>query len=226
MEQESNLDSLIDNLEQQVNLSDKEVFTKIWTSPRKVFKYIVEKKYEKYFLVLLILAGISNAFSQASSKKMGDDLSILGIILVCTIGGGIFGWFSLYIYAALLSWTGKWFKEKGKGNTNSILTVLSYAMIPSIVAMVLLIPQIGVVGTELFKTNSNFEGAGLGTALLLMITGLLQVILGVWTIVLVVFGISAIQNFSIGKSILNMLMPGLLLLAILLPIVLLITILQ
>jgi hypothetical protein len=36
-----------------------------------------------------------------------------------------FGWISYYIYAALISWSGKWMN--GKGNTQLILRILSYA---------------------------------------------------------------------------------------------------
>ncbi|MDR1730390.1 MAG: hypothetical protein LBR52_06995 [Prevotellaceae bacterium] len=60
--------------EQQENLSDKDIFTKIWTSPGNVFKYINEKEYEKQLVMLLVLAGIVRAFDQASSKNMGDSL--------------------------------------------------------------------------------------------------------------------------------------------------------
>ena len=220
MEQESNLDCLIDSFEQPENLSDKEIFTKIWTSPRKIFKYIVDRNYKKYVVILLILSGISHAFSQAIDKGMGDKLPIIPIILICIIGGGLFGWLSFYIAAILLSWTGKWLK--GKGTTDSILTIISYAMIPSIVAMVLLIPQICIFGADLFKANSDLEGASALSLILLLITGVLQIILAIWTFVLWIIGISEVQKFSIGKSILNMLVPGLLLLAIVLPLVLLI----
>ena len=46
-------------------LSDKEIFTKIWTSPRQVFKFINDNSYDKYVTVLLILSGISRSFDQA-----------------------------------------------------------------------------------------------------------------------------------------------------------------
>jgi len=82
----------------------------------------------------------------------------------------------------------------------------------------------------LFKADYDFEGASalstIVSGILLIITEVLQVILSIWTFVLCIIGISEVQKFSIGKSILNMLIPGLLLLAIVLPIVLLITILK
>jgi hypothetical protein len=210
MTQENNLDNVIDNFEQYEKISDKEIFTKIWTSPTEVFKYVVAKKYrQNFFVALLLLAGISNTFGQAFSRNMGDDISLLGIFLFCIIFGALIGWVPFYIYAALMSWTGKWLK--GKGNTNSILTVICFAMIPSIVGLVLLIPQIGVLGNDLFKAD-NFESTDLGVRIFVMFIGILEAILLVWTIVLLIIGISVVQKISIGKSILNLLLPALIIL--------------
>lgn len=209
MEQE-NLDCVIDTIEQQKNLSDKDIFTKIWTSPRNVFKYVNDKKYSKYELILLVFAGISRTFDQAMSKNWGDDLPLWGIILIAVIIGGLIGWVSLWMYSALISWTGKWLK--GEGKTDSILRIISYAMIPSIVALVLLIPQIGIYGNELFKANGDFASAGHGAAIFVVCTGILAFLLSIWSFVLCIIGVSEVQNFSIGKSILNVLLPILVLL--------------
>ena len=126
MVQNSNLeDSVMNDVEQQENLSDKDIFAKIWTSPRRVFKYLHERNYDKYVTILLVLSGISRAFDQAATKNFGDKMSIWAILGICIIVGGLFGWLTYYIYAALLSWTGKWLK--GEGNTNSILRMISHA---------------------------------------------------------------------------------------------------
>jgi hypothetical protein len=219
MEQYSNLDEVMGNFEQQENLSDKEIFTKIWIYPRKVFKYINDRKYDKYVVVLLVLSGISRAFDQAAMKNFGDNLSLWLIFVLCIIFGGLLGWVSYYIYAALISWTGKWLK--GEGNTNSILNIMAYAMLPSIVALIFLIPQIGIYGNEMFKSDGDIISAGLISNILVYFSLFLEFVLGIWTIILVVIGISEVQKFSIGKSILNLLMPGLLILIPVLLIVLL-----
>ena len=220
MVQDSNFDSVVDNFEQQENLSDKEIFSKIWISPRKVFKYLNERNYDKYVTILLVFSGISRAFDQASTKNFGDRMSIWAILGICIIAGGLFGWFTYYIYAALLSWTGKWLK--GEGNTNSILRMISYAMIPSIIALVFLIPQISIYGNEMFKSEGDIVSAGLISNILVYLSLFLEFVLGIWTIVLCVIGISEVQKFSIGKSILNFLLPGLVILVPILFIVLLI----
>ena len=64
----------------EVFLSDKDIFTKIWTSPRLVFKYINDNAYSKYVSILLILSGISGTFDKASQKNMGDGMSLLGLL--------------------------------------------------------------------------------------------------------------------------------------------------
>ena len=219
MVQDSNLDNVMDNFEPKENLSDKEIFTKIWTSPRKAFRYLNQRNDDKYVTILLLLSGISRAFDQATTKNFGDRMSIWAILGICIIAGGLFGWLTYYIYAALLSWTGKWLK--GEGNTNSILRMISYAMIPSIIALVFLIPQISIYGNEMFKSDGDIVSAGLISNILVYLSLFLEFVLGIWTIVLCVIGISEVQKFSVGKSILNMLMPGLIILVPILLIVLL-----
>jgi hypothetical protein len=188
-----------------LKLTDKEVFLKIWTSPRKVFKFINDNHYDKYVNALLFFAGISRAFDRASLKDMGDKMSLLAILGLCIILGGLLGWISYYIYAALLSWTGKWLN--GKGDTKSILRVLSYALIPSIIALIFLIPQIGIYGNEMFKADGDIISAGLLSNIFVYGSLILEFILGIWTIFFSVIAVSEVQKLNIGKSILNIFLP-------------------
>jgi len=191
--------------EEIVNLTDKEIFTKIWTSPRFVFKFINDNKYDKYVYILLFFAGISKAFDRAILKDMGDRTSLWMILGVCIVIGGLLGWISYYIYAALLSWTGKWLN--GKGDTSSILRMLAYALTPTIIALIFLIPQIGVYGIEMFKAEGDITSASLASNIFVYSSLLLEFVLGIWTIIFCVTAISEVQKFSIGKSILNILLP-------------------
>ena len=136
-------------------LSDKDIFTKIWTSPRLVFKYLNDNKYDNYVYILLFLAGITRAFDKASLKDMGDNQSLLAVVLISIILGGLFGWITFYIYAALMSWTGEWLD--GKGDAKSLLRIISYGMLPSIVALLLLIPQIALFGNEIFQSDIDLS---------------------------------------------------------------------
>ncbi|MAE07440.1 MAG: hypothetical protein CL661_01620 [Bacteroidetes bacterium] len=188
-------------------LSDKDIFTKIWTSPRLVFKYLNDNKYDNYVYILLFLAGITRAFDKASLKDMGDNQSLLAVVLISIILGGLFGWITFYIYAALMSWTGEWLD--GKGDAKSLLRIISYGMLPSIVALLLLIPQIALFGNEIFQSDIDITNSGLFSIIIYYLTTFSEVVLGFWTLVLLVIGISEVQKTSIWKSILNMIFPGL-----------------
>jgi hypothetical protein len=61
-------------------ISDKKIFTKIWTSPRAVFRFLNIYKYDKNVTLLLILAGITRTFDRASMKNMGDSFSLFGVL--------------------------------------------------------------------------------------------------------------------------------------------------
>lgn len=197
---------LDDNLqeEQEIVLSDKDIFTKIWTSPRKVFKYIHEHQYDKYVHLLIVLGAINQSLSRAEERGAGDDMSLVQVIILATLAGGLFGWISYYLYAALLSWTGK--KLGGNADTTAMFRVFAYSMIPSVIALIIFIPAILVFGNELFKSEVVFEESLVKT-ITFWGTAILELILGIWGIVLLVIGISEAQKFSIGKSILNMILP-------------------
>ena len=204
------LDGNLQETKSELKYSDKEIFTKIWTSPRLVFKYLNDNNYDKFVTILLILAGITRTFDRASTKNLGDDMSLIAILALCIILGGLLGWITYYIYAAMLSWTGKWLN--GQGNTNSLLRMTAHAMIPSIVALVLLIPQIAFFGNGIFQSDIDIYDNGLVSIIIFYVTLLLEITLGIWTLVIFVIGISEVQKISIGKSILNMILPGLIIL--------------
>ena len=201
----NNIESEFHEFETYDTLSDKDIFTMIWTEPRRVLKYIHETKYEKYFYVLLFLAGVSGAFDRAANRNLGENASLFGLIAGCIILGGFLGWISYYIYAALLNWTGKWLD--GKGNTDSIYRVLAYAMIPSAISLVFLIPQLAVYGIDLFVEDGDLVNAGVGGNIVFWGALLLEIVLGIFTIIFSVIGVSEVQKISVWKAILNLVLP-------------------
>jgi hypothetical protein len=200
-------------------LSDQDIFTKIWTEPRRVFKFINDTQYEKYLYLLMIFAGIGRAFDRASSKDMGDDSSLYFIVFSCIIFGGMLGWISYYIYAALLSWTGKWLN--GAGNTSAIYRMMAYAMIPSILALFFLFLQVAVYGQDYFKSNTDYLEGNIAGSILFWIAFAFETLLSISSLVFTVIGLSEVQKFSIGKAILNLILP---ILFIVVPILLIVSI--
>lgn len=186
-------------------LSDKDIFIKIWTQPRRIFKFINDTQYEKYFYILMFFTGVVRAFERASSKDMGDHSSLFSIVFGCVIIGGTLGWISYYIYAALISWSGKWLN--GVGNTSSIFRMMAYAMIPSILGLFFLFLQIAVYGVDYFTDYAGYLEKNVVANIVFWISFIIGILLSLTTLVFMVIGLSEVQKFSIGKAVLNLILP-------------------
>ena len=205
-----------DTLQKETILTDKDIFIKIWTSPRIVFKSINDKRYNKFITVLMILGGILSALNRAMNMNMGDRMNLMSVLIVCVIGGGIFGFLYFYIFAAMLSWTGKWLK--GIGNTKSLLRMISYALIPSLVVLFVMIIRIVLFGNDEFKSNVDLFDNGILFTIITLFSIIVEVGIGVWTLVILVIGTSEVQKLPIGKAILNLILPVIIICAVLIPV--------
>jgi len=192
-----------ENLSSDIN--DDNLFVKIWLNPTDTLKYILKNCPEKYVIILLVLGGIVRAIDRASIKDMGDNMSTLSVLGITIIFGGLFGWIAYYIYAWALSVTGEWLN--GKSDPSQFRTIIAWSLIPSICTLILLVPEVIIFGDDLFRSEP-FNESLLNTISWIMF-GVIEIILAIWTLVILVNGISLIQNFGIGKSILNMILPGL-----------------
>ena len=207
-ENQTIIDDYITEESKPEKLTDTEIFTKIWFSPRKVFSYIHAYSYDKYVIPLLIIGGIISSLDRSSTKNLGDTMSTVQVIVIAVIVGGLLGWLSYYIFSALISVSGKWIN--GKANTKKIVRVIAYTIIPSLVSLPLLIIQMIAYGDGLFR--SDFAVTTFLGQLVAYVTGGLAFILAIWSIVFAVVAISVVQEFSIGKAILNLFLAFLLIL--------------
>ncbi len=195
-------------------LPDQEIFAQIWRSPRQVFKFIVENNHRTAVPLLLILGGISNALSRAVTDGRGDTQSLLEILLFSIIVGGLSGWIYYYLLCALVSWTGSWLG--GKAGIRGIVRVVAYALIPIGISLFIWALQISVYGIELFKSDGQLLNDSLFNNIFYYVCAVIEIVLVIYAIVFLVIGISEVQKFSIGRAILNLLLPSFLFVGILL----------
>jgi hypothetical protein len=69
------------------------------------------------------------------------------------------------------------------------------------------VPQIGIYGKEIFKSDGDIISAGFIPNFIFYGTMILEFVLAIWTIVLCVVAVAEVQKFSIAKSILNLILP-------------------
>lgn len=196
---------LLEDFEQEIpQLSDAELFVKIWTEPTKTFEHILHHCPEKYVLGLMALGGITRALDNAMEKGRGDEMSNIAIIGMAIVAGILAGWLSYYFYAWLLGIAGKWLN--GETPPSTFRTILAWASVPTINSLLLIVPGWFIFGEEMFKSEPMFDTWSQELAFLGFI--FIHVILGIWSLVILVKGIKLVQGFSTGKSILNIFLAG------------------
>ena len=189
------------------SIEESRLLESIWLKPKQTLKFILDRCPDKYVTGLLFLGGISRAIDRASNNGSGDNMETWLVLTIAITIGGFFGWISFYIYAWAMSATGKWLD--GKADSERFRTILAWSLVPTIASLVLLLPELVIFGDDLFKsTISNNSDA---VTYSYLIFGLLEISLAIWSLIILVKGITIIQNFSIGKSVLNMILLGLVL---------------
>lgn len=186
-------------------IDDNTIIQTVLTNPKKAFEFIHYYRYENYMKPLLVLAGISSAFDRAVNNNSGDKMSLAGVIFLSVLMGGLLGWISFYIYAALIRWTGSWIQ--GKAKTDDILRIIAYAYVPTILTMIFMIFQIVILGNAYFQSTTDITSYSLLTQIIYYGCAFIQVALAVWTLVLLVIGVAEAQKFTLGKAFLNILLP-------------------
>lgn len=189
-------------------LTDKEVFTHIWTKPRMVYKYIVHYEYAGYFTLLLVLAGIANNLDSNNSQGQIND-PITSLILKIVLGAFL-GWIGYYIYGFFIKLTGKLLG--GKAATINIVQVLVYASLPSILSIIPFILLITIFGIR--PILEGFTPGNLVENVFYYGAAIINLLLGIYMIVLSTIGLSVLQKFSNGRAFLNLVLPALILVGI------------
>jgi hypothetical protein len=145
------------------------------------------------------------------TNHLGDGKSLVMLLILAVVAGGIFGVMFYYIYTAVASVVGRWLG--GHAKTNELLRVIGYATFPVTLSLPILAIQIIIFGNEMFERDFDIENYNTGTMALYFVALLIQLSLSLWAFCFMIIGISEVQKFSKARALGNILLAGLLLLA-------------
>ena len=170
----------------------------MWTRPRATIQQIVSSDPQKHILTLAAIGGISQALDRASMRNLGDEHDLGFILAVSLIGGPIAGVMSLYLFGALLKWTGGWLG--GAGSFINIRAAMAWSYVPLIWALLLWVPQLVIFGKDLFSSDTpNIDQS----PFVMLGFGLLAIIVAIWTIVVFLKALGQVQGFSAWRALGN-----------------------
>lgn len=180
------------------HLSDNELFKLILIAPAKAIRYIEQHDYKKYFTLLLFAIGaVSSLNNNFMSRYLMLHTPYVVSLFLSAVIGGVIGAVFIYIYANIIRFTGKWLG--GKASASSIARVYVYTSIPSLMMFLVFMAKLfynGFLGNDLLYTPTPFPFVG-------TIISLISFILTIWAFILFIGGLAEVQQFSIGKALLN-----------------------
>jgi hypothetical protein len=121
-----------------------------------------------------------------------------GVLISCLIGGTLGGVITLYLGAALLSWTGQ--RLGGRAEAWKVRTAMAWSSVPSVVAGLFNVPLILLLGNEFFTSESPRIDANPNLALMLMAIVAAQIVLVIWSFVLFLKCLGQVHRFSAWKA--------------------------
>ncbi len=183
----------------------KNPWLSIWTEPRKTIRSIVDSDPKFGYLLLCAVYGLPFAFNLVQNFDLTRVIPfwaiLIGSLVVCVflgmVGISICAWL-LHIFGRLLG---------GKANFQEIRAAVAWSNVPNFVTVLLWIILLGVFGAQVFNRNfSEMQFVGYQAGILFLVM-LLESIVSVWGFIILLSALREVQEFSVWKAILNVVIP-------------------
>jgi Yip1 domain len=180
-----------------IDLAAQNPYFTIWTRPRATIRGIVNTDRSYRVVPLAMIEGIAVAVKWAADLSAGDRFSLPVILTLVMVLGPIVGLLALYAAGWLLRLTGG---AGGRAKPGEIRAAMAWASVPSLVTLPIWIILIGLLGRRLFTAEMQSLDSSLKLLLVHAATGLLELVLAIWSFVLILKCLAEIQGFSAWKA--------------------------
>jgi hypothetical protein len=181
-----------------IDLAAENPFLTIWTRPRATIRGIVDTNPILHVVPLAMAGGVVQTIDRAVQRNAGDVLSLPAIIALAVFLGPIGGLIGLFVGGWFTRTAGRWLG--GRATPEQVRAAIAWSFIPGLATIPILIVQIGFFGRELFTQSKLTVGSDGFLTLVLMATGVLEVVLGIWSFVILLKCVGEVQGFSAWKA--------------------------
>jgi hypothetical protein len=138
-------------------------------------------------------------------------LELPAILLIAAVAGPIFGILSLFIFGALLRWTGRWIG--GAASQEQIRAAIAWSFVPYLWVSLMWIPELLLLGEEMFTTETPRMDAAPALALALIGMVIVEFVGIVWAFVVYLKCLGQVQGFSAWRALANLVLATVVLVA-------------
>jgi hypothetical protein len=185
------------------------VFANLFLKPRKTFTTIYNYELFKFQYHLFVLAGINNVLARKWIETADVSSNLIFKLMIDFAIGALFGWLPLLFLSWLLYLSAKWLK--GKADFTTVYNISGYAVsLPAFISLLSTIVCILILRSNGYTKSVNISGTNINWHQTFYIVVRIHLYLS-WGLnfyyaFLTVIGISVVQEFTIVKSILNVLL--------------------
>lgn len=181
----------------------------IWTRPRATIARIVASNPNRSLWWLAAIYGFCSLMNLFQSIALGSAMGTLGILILAIVLSPFYGYISFCIWSWFVTWVGKWFR--GQGTFKTIRAAYAWSCVPIVLNIPLWLLMVILFGHQLFL---NFPDAHLlpsSQVLILFIILIAKVVLAIWSLVIYLNALAEVQNYTVLRAILNVVVAGVIL---------------
>ncbi len=184
----------------------------IWVRPRDTIRHIVSTNPKYGFLALCALNGFPMAMNFAQSMSLGLALPTWALIIGAFIVCGFLGFVSISLSSLLILWTGKWIG--GMGNYTTIRSAVAWSNVPNFITSLTWLALLAVFGGLVLNqgfSETSFVGYQAGIVFIIF---LIQSIVSIWGFIILLKTVAEVQEFSVWRALLNVVIPFIIVVAL------------
>ncbi|MGR3973162.1 MAG: Yip1 family protein [Candidatus Rhabdochlamydia sp.] len=176
----------------------------IWTHPKATIRAIIRHGSDYCLPLLYLIYGVPLLFQIFQNVAIGDQASLLTITVSAVLGGLVLGWAGINFTALLIYWTGKW--VRGRGSFKGVRAAVGWSGSIGVITLLIWTVQMIAFKGTLFASNFLQSPFTSSEMMLLGTSSLIQLGAVIWGFFIIINTLSEVQQFSLWKAILNLLL--------------------
>lgn len=173
----------------------------IWTKPKQTVRAVINYNVRYRFFILSVLYGLPTVLQTAQNLSLGSVLSLPAILIGSIIASPILGAIGLLLCSLFLTWTGRWIG--GRGSFLEMRCAVSWTNATNIVTVLVWVALIGQFKEIIFYEGFVKMPMTMTESAWLTAYFFIQLIVSIWSFILLLFAVSEVHRFSVWKALLN-----------------------
>lgn len=173
----------------------------IWTSPRETIASIVARNPNEGLWALAAIYGFSGLLNIFQSLLLGYKLSILPILLLAAILSPFWGYLLFSLFSWIIYITGKWIK--GAASYKGVRAAYAWSSAPLLVNIPLWLFLAFLLRERLFTDLAQETFLTDSQIALIFLIFLARLVIAIWSLVLYINALAEVQQFTVLRTIGN-----------------------